>query len=69
MEPFGSFPAVIGHEILARVVEVGDEVRGFERGQRVAVDPMLSCEVRGRTRADWCASCGSGLASNERSPR
>jgi threonine dehydrogenase-like Zn-dependent dehydrogenase len=63
MEPFGSFPAVIGHEILARVVEVGPDVRGIERGQRVAVDPMISCLVRGRERAAWCASCASGLAS------
>ena len=26
MEPFGSFPAVLGHEILARVTEVGPAV-------------------------------------------
>lgn len=63
MEPFGSFPAVIGHEILARVVEVGSAVRGLERGQRVAVDPMLSCAARGRERAGWCGSCASGLPS------
>ena len=63
MEPFGSFPAVIGHEILARVVEVGKEVRGLEVGQRVAVDPMLSCDARGRVHVDWCRSCRSGLAS------
>jgi L-iditol 2-dehydrogenase len=63
MEPFGSFPAVIGHEILARVVETGAEVRGLERGQRVTVDPMLSCLVRGRARVEWCASCAAGHAS------
>jgi threonine dehydrogenase-like Zn-dependent dehydrogenase len=63
MEPFGSFPAVIGHEVLARVIETGSEVRGLERGQRVAVDPMLSCQVRGHERADWCVSCASGLSS------
>jgi threonine dehydrogenase-like Zn-dependent dehydrogenase len=63
MEPFGSFPAVIGHEILGRVVEVGPGVRALERGQRVAVDPMISCLARGRERTDWCASCASGLAS------
>ena len=63
MEPFGSFPAVIGHEILARVVEVGPDVRGVERGQRVAVDPWISCLARGREHAGWCASCASGLAA------
>jgi threonine dehydrogenase-like Zn-dependent dehydrogenase len=59
MEPFGSFPAVLGHEILARVVDVGPDVRRVERGQRVAVDPVLSCGVRGFTAP--CASCGEGL--------
>jgi L-iditol 2-dehydrogenase len=63
MEPFGSFPAVIGHEIVARVVETGSEVRGLEPGQRVTVDPMLSCLARGHERADWCSSCASGLSS------
>ena len=63
MEPFGSFPAVIGHEILARVIEVGSDVRGFEPGQRVAVDPMISCTARGWKRTEWCASCEGGLAS------
>ena len=63
MEPFGSFPAVIGHEILARVVELGSEVRGLELGQRVVVDPMISCAARGRDRTVWCRSCAEGLAS------
>ncbi len=59
MEPFGSFPAVPGHEILARIDSVGTEVRGLERGQRVVVDPMISCAVRGY--GNPCRSCGSGL--------
>ena len=61
MEPFGSFPAVLGHEILARVVEVGTAVRGFERGQRVAVDPMISCTMRGFPHDQVCPSCAEGL--------
>src|SRR3990172_2549860 len=47
MEPFGSFPAVLGHEVVARVLEVGPAVRRVEVGQRVAVDPMISCTMRG----------------------
>src|SRR5688572_1001743 len=43
LEPFGSFPAVLGHEILGRVVEVGSEVRRTAVGRRVVVDPMISC--------------------------
>jgi L-iditol 2-dehydrogenase len=60
LEPFASFPAVLGHEILARVLEVGPEVRRVERGQRVAVDPVLSCEVRGYAPAAACRSCAGG---------
>ena len=61
MEPFGSFPAVIGHEIVARAIEVGAEVRNVETGQRVVVDPVISCEVRGRHRTAWCRSCAAGV--------
>ncbi len=60
MEPFGSFPAVLGHEILARVVEVGPSVRRVERGQRVAVDPVISCTMRGFPGPGQCPSCASG---------
>lgn len=61
MEPFGSFPAVLGHEILARVVEVGPDVRSVEPGQRVAVDPMISCAMRGFMGERGCRSCTDGL--------
>lgn len=61
MEPFGSFPAVLGHEILARVVEVGPAVRSVSVGQRVAVDPVISCLLRGRTGDRMCGSCAAGL--------
>lgn len=61
MEPFGSFPAVLGHEILARVVEVGPGVRGVEPGQRVAVDPVVSCTLRGFAAGRACRSCSEGL--------
>ncbi len=59
LEPFGSFPAVLGHEILARVVEVGASVTAVEVGHRVVVDPTLSCTVRGY-RDYQCPSCISG---------
>lgn len=63
MEPFGSFPAVLGHEVLARVAETGPHVRGLEVGQRVVVDPMISCTTRGFGAADDCRSCDEGLHS------
>jgi L-iditol 2-dehydrogenase len=61
LEPFASFPAVLGHEVLARVEDLGQAVRGFERGQRVVVDPIVSCAVRGR--APPCRSCAEGLTA------
>lgn len=61
MEPFGSFPAVLGHEVLARVIEAGPDVRRVEPGQRVAVDPVISCVVRGFGGGERCSSCVAGL--------
>jgi len=59
MEPFGSFPAVLGHEILGRVSEVGPGVSSVQVGQRVVVEPLLSCQVRGYQ--DFkCPSCAAG---------
>ncbi|HEY7331790.1 MAG TPA: zinc-binding dehydrogenase [Candidatus Limnocylindria bacterium] len=48
MSPFASFPAVLGHEIVARVAE---------SGERVVVDPLLGCVPRG---LDPCPSCVRG---------
>ncbi len=63
MEPFGSFPAVLGHEVLGRVVEVGAQVEAIEVGQRIVVDPMLSCGIRGISAEAACTSCKAGQPS------
>jgi len=60
LEPFGSFPAVLGHEILARVEEVGSGVTTVRPGDRVVVDPVLSCSVRGFGGEAVCPSCQRG---------
>jgi threonine dehydrogenase-like Zn-dependent dehydrogenase len=56
LSAFASLPAVFGHEILADVAErcEGSEVR---EGDRVVIDPWLSCEVRG---VSDCARCALG---------
>lgn len=59
LEPFASFPAVPGHETLARVVEIGRAVTRVEVGDRVVIDPTLSCEARGW--GESCPSCAIGL--------
>ena len=61
MEPFGSFPAVLGHEILGRVIEAGPGVTHVKAGDRVVVDPMLHCEARGWSAGSWCRSCRGGM--------
>jgi L-iditol 2-dehydrogenase len=60
MEPFSSFPAVLGHEILGRVSEVGPGVTRVTPGQRVVVDPMISCTTRGFSAEDRCVACLDG---------
>jgi threonine dehydrogenase-like Zn-dependent dehydrogenase len=58
MEPFNSFPAVLGHEVLAEVVELGPEATGVHVGQRVAVNPLLPCRLRGLKPP--CKPCAAG---------
>jgi len=47
MTAFISFPQVLGHEVVATVEELGPEAEGFEVGQRVVLNPWLSCGPRG----------------------
>ena len=61
LEPFSSFPAVLGHEILARVSGVGTDVDRVRVGQRVNVEPTLSCAVRGHS--EPCATCRDGFTT------
>lgn len=59
--PFVSFPFVIGHENLGVIVEKGSNVEGFELGDKVIADPLLSCNTRGVTKA--CPNCKNGYYS------
>lgn len=55
LSPYGSYPFVPGHEIIAQVSEVGRGVTRIKEGDRVAVDPWLRCDLRGRTDCPRCA--------------
>jgi len=57
-----SFPFVPGNENLGIVTEVGSDVEGVETGERVVVDPLLSCRVRGINPP--CRSCARGDPSS-----
>lgn len=47
LSPFASFPAVLGHEVVGEVEETGE---------RVVVDPIIGCIVRGLEPCRWCAA-------------
>jgi len=58
MTAFISFPQVLGHEVVADVLEAGPRVRGVEVGQRVLLNCWLSCGPRGLT--PMCPPCQAG---------
>ncbi|WIO73126.1 L-threonine 3-dehydrogenase [Porticoccaceae bacterium LTM1] len=45
-------PMVVGHEFVGEVVEVGQEVRGFEIGDRVSGEGHITC--------GYCRNCRAG---------
>lgn len=58
MKSFISFPHVMGHEVVADVVEVGPEAEGLEVGDRVVLNPWLTCAPRGVS--PLCPACVAG---------
>jgi threonine dehydrogenase-like Zn-dependent dehydrogenase len=52
---------VLGHEVVAEVVEVGPDVTQLGIGQRVVLNPWLSCAPRGID--PMCAECQRGNLS------
>lgn len=58
MAAFCSFPQVMGHELVADVVELGPQARGLAVGQRVVLNPWLSCGPRGIEPP--CPACAGG---------
>ncbi len=55
------FPVVLGHEGVGIIESVGPRVEGWTVGQRVCVEPMLSCTVRGIEPV--CPRCQAGQVS------
>lgn len=58
MTAFISFPQVLGHEVVATVEEKGAAVDDLEVGQRVVLNPWLSCAPRGIDPV--CPECEAG---------
>jgi threonine dehydrogenase-like Zn-dependent dehydrogenase len=59
--PFSSFPFTPGHENVGTVAELGRAVTGWSLGERVVVNPLLSCVPRGV--APVCGGCAGGHPS------
>ncbi len=68
LEPYASFPAVLGHEIAAEVVAAPKDSE-WNAGDRVVVEPLLSCAERGMPPCRFCSQgsynlCESSTAGN-----
>jgi threonine dehydrogenase-like Zn-dependent dehydrogenase len=50
-----SFPQVLGHEVMGTIERVGPGVRTRRVGERVVLNPWLSCAPRGLPPCAWCA--------------
>ena len=53
-----SFPHVLGHEVIGEVSAVGSDVTRLQVGQRVVLNPWLSCAPRGISPV--CPACEAG---------
>jgi threonine dehydrogenase-like Zn-dependent dehydrogenase len=60
--PFVSTPFVVGHEVVGTVSAIGTAIAGVKVGDRVVVEPNLSCRVRGVT--PICRACEAGHTGN-----
>ena len=58
MKGFISFPHVMGHEVVGTVVEVGPAAGDLAPGERVVLNPWLTCAPRGIDPV--CPACAAG---------
>ena len=43
LNPFARYPRIIGHEFAGEIEAIGSDVSGLAEGDRVVVDPVVSC--------------------------
>lgn len=63
LEPYASFPAVLGHEIIAEVAAAPAGLP-WAPGDRVVVEPVLPCRVRGLPLCRYCLQGDYHLCEN-----
>jgi alcohol dehydrogenase len=59
------YPLLMGHEVVGRIEQIGDEAarrHRVERGARVMVEPYIACGVCNRCREGHYQFCREGLA-------
>lgn len=61
LQAFSSFPAVLGHENVAIIDDVGEDAAPWQTGQRVCVEPAIGCHGRGIVPP--CRECAAGRAA------
>jgi threonine dehydrogenase-like Zn-dependent dehydrogenase len=49
-----SWPQVLGHEVVGVIDEIGPGVTRLREGDRVVLNPWLSCAPRGLPLCEWC---------------
>lgn len=55
--PFVKYPIILGHEFSGKVAAIGSEVRNIDIGEKVAVNPNLSCKDYHFSKENYCFYC------------
>jgi threonine dehydrogenase-like Zn-dependent dehydrogenase len=61
MATLATFPQVMGHEVVGTIHAIGPDVKSLKVGQRVVLNPWLSCVPRGISPV--CEACAEGQYS------
>jgi erythritol/L-threitol dehydrogenase len=64
LEPYASFPFVLGHETVAEIAGLPPGVTGWQKGDRVVIEPLLPCDIRSVARCSFCARGMYNLCEN-----
>ncbi len=55
--PFVQFPIIPGHEFSGTIAAIGSKVTNFSIGEKIAINPNLSCKDRRYNLQEYCYYC------------
>ncbi|MFX0124233.1 MAG: zinc-dependent alcohol dehydrogenase family protein [Candidatus Hodarchaeota archaeon] len=55
--PFVKYPIIGGHEFSGKITNIGLKVKGFSIGDKIAVNPNLSCKDKRLSKDNHCYYC------------